>query len=196
VSPTKRLQASGFTLIELMLALAVSGLIIAIVFLAVPTVQRQNRDDRRKADLSEIASRLEKFKETPDYSAGYYPSSPGSGIGTGYITGCPGVTVFQYFFDPSTNLGCGSTARKYALPVPQGIDPRANTQYLYDPTSTAPITTSHPAEIRYKLGFACGVTTSASPEKSDPNWSIGAFRLEMTLEVGETYCIDNVQSNQ
>jgi prepilin-type N-terminal cleavage/methylation domain-containing protein len=44
----------GFTIIEVLIVLAVAGLIILIVFLAVPALQRAQRDTRRKNDLSKF----------------------------------------------------------------------------------------------------------------------------------------------
>jgi len=47
-------KASGFTIIEVMIVLAVAGLIMAIVFLAVPALQRNARNSQRSADASRM----------------------------------------------------------------------------------------------------------------------------------------------
>ena len=52
----KKLQAAkqsekGFTIIEVMIVLAIAGLIILIVFLAVPALQRNSRNTQRKNDV-------------------------------------------------------------------------------------------------------------------------------------------------
>ncbi len=47
-------KASGFTIIEVMIVMAVAGLIMAIVFLAVPALQRNNRNTQRSADASRV----------------------------------------------------------------------------------------------------------------------------------------------
>ena len=47
-------KESGFTIVEVMIVLAIAGLILAIVFIAVPALQRNARDTQRKADVSAI----------------------------------------------------------------------------------------------------------------------------------------------
>lgn len=42
----------GFTIIEVMIVLAIAGLIMLIVFLAVPALQRNSRNTQRKNDVS------------------------------------------------------------------------------------------------------------------------------------------------
>ena len=47
-------RESGFTIVEVMIVLAIAGLVLAIVFIAVPALQRNSRDAQRKADVSAI----------------------------------------------------------------------------------------------------------------------------------------------
>ncbi len=51
----------GFTIIEVMIVLAIAGLIMAIVFLAVPALQRNQRNNARKSDVNRIASSVISF---------------------------------------------------------------------------------------------------------------------------------------
>jgi prepilin-type N-terminal cleavage/methylation domain-containing protein len=44
----------GFTIIEVMLVIAIAGLIMAIVFLGVPQLQRSQRDSQRKVYLRQV----------------------------------------------------------------------------------------------------------------------------------------------
>jgi len=46
----------GFTIIEVALVLAVAALIFLVVFLAVPALQRNQRDDARKRDVSNVVA--------------------------------------------------------------------------------------------------------------------------------------------
>lgn len=55
IKQLKRNQ-SGFTIIEVMIVLAVAALIMLIVFLAVPALQRNARNTSRTADGSKIAA--------------------------------------------------------------------------------------------------------------------------------------------
>jgi prepilin-type N-terminal cleavage/methylation domain-containing protein len=45
----------GFTIIEVMIVLAIAGIIMLIVFLAVPALQRNSRNTQRRTDASHLA---------------------------------------------------------------------------------------------------------------------------------------------
>ena len=49
-------KESGFTIVEVMIVLAIAGLIILVVFLAVPALQRNSRNQQRTNDVAMIAS--------------------------------------------------------------------------------------------------------------------------------------------
>ena len=51
-------KSKGFTIIEVMIVLAIAGLIMLIVFLAVPALQRQARNTQRKNDAGNVASAI------------------------------------------------------------------------------------------------------------------------------------------
>lgn len=53
---------SGFTIIEVVLVLAIAGLIFLIVFLAVPALQRSQRDTQRKSDVSRLMSQVSNYQ--------------------------------------------------------------------------------------------------------------------------------------
>ena len=50
----KNFQKNGFTIIEVVLVLAVAGLIFLMVFLALPALQRSQRDTQRKSDIARL----------------------------------------------------------------------------------------------------------------------------------------------
>jgi prepilin-type N-terminal cleavage/methylation domain-containing protein len=54
----KNRKEEGFTIIEVLIVLAIAGLIMLIVFLAVPALQRNSRNTQRQADASKIASAI------------------------------------------------------------------------------------------------------------------------------------------
>ncbi len=62
----------GFTIIEVALVLAIGALIFLVVFLAVPALQRNQRNDARKRDISNIVEAIH------DYNANH-PTGPFSG---------------------------------------------------------------------------------------------------------------------
>ena len=50
----KKSNRKGFTIIEVMIVLAIAGLILLIVFLAVPALQRNSRNTQRKSDINNM----------------------------------------------------------------------------------------------------------------------------------------------
>lgn len=59
---TKLQQRKGFTIIEVVLVLAIAALIILMVFIAWPALQRTQRDQARKSDIALIGSTISTFK--------------------------------------------------------------------------------------------------------------------------------------
>ena len=58
---SKGINTAGFTIIEVMIVLAIAGLIMAIVFLAIPGLQRSNRNTQRKSDASRLSGLISEF---------------------------------------------------------------------------------------------------------------------------------------
>lgn len=69
-------QQKGFTIIEVLIVLAIAGLIVLIVFLAVPALQRNSRNTQRKNDVSAVMGAIQehvnnnsgKLPESDDYT--------------------------------------------------------------------------------------------------------------------------------
>ncbi len=62
----------GFTIIEIMIVLAIAGLIMVIVFIAVPQLQRNQRDNARQSIANRIKAELETYAGN---NQGLYPFS-------------------------------------------------------------------------------------------------------------------------
>ncbi|HET7302280.1 MAG TPA: type II secretion system protein [Candidatus Saccharimonadales bacterium] len=54
-------RKDGFTIIEVLIVLAIAGLIMLIVFLAVPALQRNSRNTQRKNDVANILGAVNEF---------------------------------------------------------------------------------------------------------------------------------------
>lgn len=52
----------GFTIIEVSLVLAIAGLIFLMIFIALPALQRQQRDTARKEDITALISAVKKYQ--------------------------------------------------------------------------------------------------------------------------------------
>lgn len=54
-------KEGGFTIIEVLIVLAIAGLIMLVVFLAVPALQRNSRNTQRKNDVSALLGAVSEY---------------------------------------------------------------------------------------------------------------------------------------
>ncbi len=64
----------GFTIIEVLVVLAIAGLLLVIIFLAVPSLRRNSRNYQRQHAVETVAATLEEYKN----NNGVYPFSTGA----------------------------------------------------------------------------------------------------------------------
>src|SRR5687768_8431459 len=69
----------GFTIIEVVLVLAIAGLIFLVVFLALPALQRSQRDTQRRSDMSRFLSQIQNYQSN---NQGQVPTTAASGTGS------------------------------------------------------------------------------------------------------------------
>ncbi len=55
---------TGFTIIEVVLVLAIAGLIFIMVFVALPALQRSQRDTGRREDIMNLISEVKKYQQS------------------------------------------------------------------------------------------------------------------------------------
>ena len=78
----------GFTIIEVVLVLAIAGLIFLMVFIALPALQRSQRDTQRRDDMARFLSQLNQYQannggRVPEGVDGYNKeTTSGSGSST------------------------------------------------------------------------------------------------------------------
>lgn len=99
----------GFTLIEVVIVLAIAALVLAGVFLAVNGAQTSRRDTQRKNDVGRVASYLEQWSSNNN---GNYPADQ-TAFGTAMATYMNGMN------DPRT----GTAYTRAALVVPTATTP-------------------------------------------------------------------------
>jgi prepilin-type N-terminal cleavage/methylation domain-containing protein len=75
---------NGFTIIEVVLVLAIAGLIFMMVFIALPALQRSQRDTQRSNDLSRLSTALNNFQGN---NRGSIPTIPGTDTTKYYVPG-------------------------------------------------------------------------------------------------------------
>lgn len=79
---TKLKNQSGFTIIEVLIVLAIAGLILLIVFLAVPALQRNSRNTQRKNDVAAILAAVSEFENN---NSGQIPTGATAWTNTGGV---------------------------------------------------------------------------------------------------------------
>lgn len=55
-------KEKGFTIIEVVLVLAIAGLIFLVVFLALPALQRSQRDNQRRSDVGRAIAAIQSYQ--------------------------------------------------------------------------------------------------------------------------------------
>ena len=117
----------GFTIIEVALVLAIGALIFLVVFLAVPALQRNQRNDARKRDISSVV----------DAVASYTGNNPGKIVTAGgaYKNGkADASTGFGKYLDTlSTNTDTVEVKNDTTATTPTsfGDSTRPNTIFVY-----------------------------------------------------------------
>lgn len=61
---TQKNNQKGFTIIEVVLVLAIAALIFLMVFIALPALQRSQRDTQRKSDVSRLQTAIQNYQSS------------------------------------------------------------------------------------------------------------------------------------
>lgn len=61
IKDIKRKRQEGFTIIEVMIVLVIASIILLIVFLAVPALQRNSRNTQRKNDVANLLAAVNEY---------------------------------------------------------------------------------------------------------------------------------------
>ncbi|HVV25456.1 MAG TPA: prepilin-type N-terminal cleavage/methylation domain-containing protein [Candidatus Saccharimonadales bacterium] len=137
----KKLQkrnSEGFTIIEVMIVLAIAALILLIVLLAVPALQRNSRNTTIKNDAASVAGAINTYESDNN---GATPSSISSTNGKVTIANgtcaSPGTTAETVNVNGSTAVVCNTTPTA-GLKI--GADIGTDTTI---PTSTIQVQTGH-----------------------------------------------------
>jgi len=118
---TMRTMHRGFTMIELLMVIAIIGLLASIVLSTLSTAQAKARDTQRLQDLRQIQTALETYRT----AIGSYPSTGSVAPGTiVYWGGCGNYPGAQQAFSGSSGW-IPNLAPTYIAELPR--DPRPNT---------------------------------------------------------------------
>lgn len=140
----------GFTIIEVMIVLAIAGLIMLIVFLAVPSLQRNGRNTQRKSDVASLLGSITEYTSnnngglptnqataTAAWKPGFYTAASVTFLaGNNTAIGSPNVDTIYLNTGAKCSGGnfggAGATARNVA--VVYTIETQAGTQSVCQET--------------------------------------------------------------
>ena len=143
-------KQKGFTIIEVVLVLAIAALIFLMVFIALPALQRNQRDTQRKNDVNRAATALTNYTSN---NRGKIPTSWAT-FGTDYLTN--GGT--DQFADPT------------------GGDYTFDTSLGADTPPPVPATDAERAKMYVTEGTTCGADGKATPNQGSRKVS---FRVKL-----------------
>lgn len=124
------MKKSGFTLLELLIVIAIVGILLAVATASYLTTIKQSRDTRRKTDIEQVRQALETFRS----ENGIYPPQEGSMdqfLVPAYISHLPDDPKDNYSYAYYTNPSyteyslCASLEIKPATPISDTCDPTA-----------------------------------------------------------------------
>lgn len=165
----------GFTIIEVVLVLAIAGLIFLMVFIALPALQRSQRDTQRQNDMGRFNTAI------ANYQANHNGSVPVDGT-SNYLTGETGTTFIKEYLTVGGDQFSDPDGTAYTIT----IDSTPAT-----PTDDTPITPKTPGDdtITHSIYWYTGATCQNGgvvPKTGDRNI---AFMYK--LEGGGWYCSNN-----
>jgi prepilin-type N-terminal cleavage/methylation domain-containing protein len=155
----------GFTIIEVMIVLAVAGLIMAIVLIAIPQLQRNQRNAARRDVTGRIKTEIDSF----------------SGNNNGNIPVADAANAAGNF---GSLTGASTFAGKYLTGVNIN-DPQTGVAVLFNVTGAIP-TTPAVGTIYYRTTSVCNGEVITATGASARNYAV-----LMGLEGGAGYCLDN-----
>ncbi len=165
-------KTEGFTIIEVLIVLAIAGLIILIVFLAVPALQRNARNTQRKNDAAGMASAAATVVNNTN---GNQPKQVTAGDGiTASDTSMsmrPSTTITTSettklgFYKAGTTTTWGTSTGNVFI-SDQTAATVAPTITVVAPTTTATATSINKDSATIVVGFECNNSNSALGTKN------------------------------
>ncbi len=162
----------GFTIIEVVLVLAIAGLIFLMVFLALPQLQRSQRDTQRKNDLSRVQTAIASYQQN---NKSALPTNTTAGW-QAFITKYVVSSGTDTFIDPLGTSG-SQTGTTY--------EPVVGTAAGLAGTFVSSGGNETQNRIYFFSGFTCGsdgAVTAAGSKK---------VAIAMYLEGGGVACVNN-----
>jgi prepilin-type N-terminal cleavage/methylation domain-containing protein len=135
-------KEQGFTIIEVMIVLAIAGLILLIVFLAVPALQRNARNTSLKNDASAVAAAVTEYESN---NSGAVPTTVNEVANSGVVTLGPSNTTTAKV-QPSTTVSLAAAATPAVAAAPA-----LNTIKILTGQDCTPTTNSRAVAVYYAI---------------------------------------------
>lgn len=134
-------KSNGFTIVETMIVLAIAGLILLIVLLAVPALQRQSNNSNMKSDAEAISSAIGNFESN---NGGYVPSTAN----------------FTSVSNANTNgvVSIGNGASGATTYIASTAKVQSSDVVVVASGSFTPPTTTGTSDIYIQIGYTCSKT--------------------------------------
>lgn len=190
INKNHKLTTKGFTLIEVVLVLAIGGLIFLLAFLAFQQVSRNRRDTQRRSDVKRMVGYIEEFAANNN---GAYPCAthyagtlaPTFGARTlvsavvSYDAQCPGMRM-SLSQDNSFNTNAGDLNGHFAYKDPK-IGPA---HYMI-------VRNQEINETLGRLGIYVGAKCNGSALSALDDYSAYAVRVKLESGANNYACADN-----
>ncbi len=115
----------GFTIIEVVLVLAIAGLIFLMVFVALPALQRSQRDTARRNDMSRVDTSLVQWQTNHSTDVNNLPNSGDQAVtweGTDTLPGTnDACNLACQFVRDYMNSGTSESDKKNEFQDPNGV---------------------------------------------------------------------------
>lgn len=180
----------GFTITEVMIVLAVGSTIIAIVFYAVPQLQRVQRDTSRKTLAGRILTSIETYASN---NQGTYPFSSDVS-GTGFAPSNVWTNCAAQGSSPNIAATCYDWYSTYINNKITLTDPStgSNINIYYSNALTAPTSGVKSGDIYIGVGDQCSGSFLAPSPNGTGSATSKQFALLVALDrAGIWTCIDN-----
>jgi prepilin-type N-terminal cleavage/methylation domain-containing protein len=166
LSMTKK-SSGGFTIIEVIIVLAIATLIMLIVFLAVPALKRSNRNAARKRDAAYLVSQRVQYNS--DNSVAMIPAS------------------FDCSFPHTTKLFC--TYLEDGLAYYQQENITFENSGITAPSSVPTVT--DPDQMLTDTFYKCNNTGTGAVVAPTPRYTVVLYAVETASGAGQPLCLDS-----
>jgi prepilin-type N-terminal cleavage/methylation domain-containing protein len=193
---------SGFTIIEVMIVLAISGLIMAIIFLALPELQASVRDSHRKAYARAVFAAMEEYYKNNERFPGcvdYAACPDGKNDAAKFI-----VRYMPEGSDPTTGLSYKAANESDLI---EGLytsgsrglaNPSHSIIFYFVGSSTSHNMYPGPGQMYIGMSHWCYATNGKDPTGGGPplagingdNYT-DKFAIVIYQEHGDYFCMDN-----